>query len=633
MRLAPVALLLWIAQGQAPPAALQSLYDRLKSKLEDSASFYNTSFQVGFRNHQGSFAVAAGVQGALTGEAMTTETLVPLGSVTKPWTCVALLKAAESGEFSLDEPAHRYIDPVLQAQNDTTLLELWNGDATINAVTTRQLCHMASGVHDYDVAQNQWLQLYERAHDESPLEYLHYASKSFNCAPDTCYGYSSIGFVLAGFVLAGVQGVTSWQDVDQAAFLPAELQWRWASNMYFAKEGPCSDNPRVSHQWLPGMYDGSTSETAVYYDLWQHSCLNGWTMGNLATTAGVLADFFYELFDGKIINQTSVKQMRHFDRFSEGAWAAGLAYGLGLEKNWEGDEDWEWEGHGGEDYGSAAEMCGHNFKHNFSLCVVANSITGMSCSGPKTLAASTNSRSDTAVAIYAEVLGWLNGTPGQTPRTSPVRVGGRGRSDATRPQQGMEVLASKCPADQVDTYASWNISRACQSPDPATHYLATIRSPSLAQLRYYSDSTCSGAFEEYLISLNVCNAEAAAYYTDTTMWTVYRPQNAPALLLQERWYAGAVTGCEWHATYDKPWPAPTPTPTPSPTPSPRPTPSDLPPQVCQQCFMQGCPGLHDTHSQACSACVRSHQGACSSACAPYPLAKVSSWLCGTRLLV
>jgi len=75
-------------------------------------------------------------------------------------------------------------------------------------------------------------------------------------------------------------------------------------------------------------------------------------------------------------------------------------------------------------------------------------------------------------------------------------------------------------------------------------------------------------------------------------------------------------------------PQPTPPPTPRPTPVPTPS-SDDPPAACQQCFFQGCPQLKDTGSSECHTCVSQHQGACTSACVPYPFRNIDPWFCGS----
>ena len=43
-----------------------------------------------------------------------------------------------------------YVDPILQRTNGTTMLELWNGDATCLKITARMLMGMRSGMVDYN---------------------------------------------------------------------------------------------------------------------------------------------------------------------------------------------------------------------------------------------------------------------------------------------------------------------------------------------------------------------------------------------------------------------------------------------------------------------------------------------------
>ena len=73
-----------------------------------------------------------------------------MGSATKLWTAVLCLSAAQNGTLDLDEPVYTIVDSWLTNANGTSLLQLWNGDTTINTVTTRHLLGMRAGLQDYD---------------------------------------------------------------------------------------------------------------------------------------------------------------------------------------------------------------------------------------------------------------------------------------------------------------------------------------------------------------------------------------------------------------------------------------------------------------------------------------------------
>jgi hypothetical protein len=135
-----------------------------------------------------------------------------------------------------------YVDPILQRTNGTTMLELWNGDATCLKITARMLMGMRSGMVDYNdtwyertrglsrsaapphaplklprchaltrekwrtpwmvlrhAAQRAivmkdslegdryyWVTVNEPERDITPLDLLHVQNKSWGCEPGTC---------------------------------------------------------------------------------------------------------------------------------------------------------------------------------------------------------------------------------------------------------------------------------------------------------------------------------------------------------------------------------------------------------------------------------------------------------------
>ena len=60
------------------------------------------------------------------------------------------MRLHERGLIDIDAPISTYVDPLLQRENGTTMLELWGGDATVNNVTARLLMSKRAGMNDYD---------------------------------------------------------------------------------------------------------------------------------------------------------------------------------------------------------------------------------------------------------------------------------------------------------------------------------------------------------------------------------------------------------------------------------------------------------------------------------------------------
>jgi hypothetical protein len=133
------------------------------------------------------------------------------------------------------------------------------------------------------------------------------------------------------------------------------------------------------------------SATALDFDdLYSTSCLNGWTMGNIAVTARDVARFYHLLGSGKLVSGSSLAQMKDFKPLTTG-FAKGSGYGLGLfhfptrqtdvtgkTVNW--TDCW---GHPGEDWGSSIQNLGFypNLK-NASMALATNAIASMNFTLP-----------------------------------------------------------------------------------------------------------------------------------------------------------------------------------------------------------------------------------------------------------
>lgn len=66
-----------------------------------------------------------------------------------------------------------------------------------------------------------------------------------------------------------------------------------------------------------------------FVDLFDASCLNGWTMGNVATTPSDMTRLYQAAFNGAIVSQSSLSQMQDWHPLTTG-FAKGAPYGLGL---------------------------------------------------------------------------------------------------------------------------------------------------------------------------------------------------------------------------------------------------------------------------------------------------------------
>lgn len=189
---------------------------RAQKVLDHYAKTFNTAYQFAATTANEELSIAAGVQHHETGALMTTENLVPLGSLTKAYTAMAVLRLIEAGKMGFNDTIVEHVDEILMRSNGTTMLELFKGDKRILEVTIYQLLHMRAGLGDYDDVASMTATMADPDRELTALDYIHMFEKDkfFLCNPGECERYSSNGFVFLGLALAQQSGAASWKDYD-----------------------------------------------------------------------------------------------------------------------------------------------------------------------------------------------------------------------------------------------------------------------------------------------------------------------------------------------------------------------------------------------------------------------------------
>jgi len=334
------------------------------------------------------------------------------GSGTKPFTAAAVVRLHERGVItSLDDPASKYIDPVLRDLNSSASLTGMLG-ARAGKVTVRQLIQMQSGIADFDVpALDNKVLVQNKC---SPYEILQFvetlkdevceASRSgecpcrFMCEPGNCTSYSSTNYVLAGLVLAGAtsaaghgaSGVPMWQRFDTQVF----------SETLGLHTNPAMAGSKFSFAVTGKLHEEglTVAGSSIQYgktELWeQDSSVLGFTCGNCIASAHDAARFYYQLLGPtpSIVSAESLKMMKELRTLNAG-WASGyISYGTGLMvQNISPKQSEEWQksgqhsptplnfsasyiGHAGDTYAFQSDN-GFFSKYNASISVVVNQDT------------------------------------------------------------------------------------------------------------------------------------------------------------------------------------------------------------------------------------------------------------------
>ncbi|WP_330328530.1 beta-lactamase family protein [Streptomyces sp. NBC_00536] len=158
---------------------------------------------------KGSYVKTFGVADKVSGDPMTTDLRVRLGSETKTFTVTALLQLVDQGKAGLDDPIGRYITGVP------------NGDR----ITLRELAGMRSGLFSYTLDPD-FIKTFEGDPQQAfaPQQLLDYSFKHpVQFAPNAKFQYSNTNLILLGLVVEKVTGRPLQDVITQDVLEPAGL--------------------------------------------------------------------------------------------------------------------------------------------------------------------------------------------------------------------------------------------------------------------------------------------------------------------------------------------------------------------------------------------------------------------------
>ena len=234
------------------------------------------------------------------------QTRFEIASVTKTFVATTVLRLVEEGRVSLDDTVGRWL-PTLNCSNISP------------AITIRQLLNHRAGTYNFGDETDLWLALSaDWFRHWQPEEVLNYVKAPY-FPPDADGEYSNTGYVLLGMIIRSVTGSTVAAEMrrtvlDRAGlrstFLGADEDWRGDlahPHADFDGDGIHEDR-------------GGYSQTAILSSFW--------TSGAEVSVPGDLARFGSALFEGGLLNGSSLAAMRTFQSLD--IVGTRYDYGLGL---------------------------------------------------------------------------------------------------------------------------------------------------------------------------------------------------------------------------------------------------------------------------------------------------------------
>lgn len=251
---------------------------------------------------------------------VTTDTLFRIGSITKSFTAVALLKLEAEGLLSLDDTIKKWLPQVPPS---------WE------SITIRQLLNHTSGLADYiHIAhdwEKQWLpdELVGFVHNEL----LHFS-------PGAGWEYCNTNYLLASMIIHAVTKKTTEEIINDRLLKPLQL-----SNTYFLPRS-CNEDilPRMAHGYASRMNE----YPKLPLDVTSYNFSYGDAAFAMISTSHDIAIWLRKLVDGSLLPPEQQKELMNTVNFQEESIQEEhkkAGYGLGIQHDYSsfGEESW-WHG-------------------------------------------------------------------------------------------------------------------------------------------------------------------------------------------------------------------------------------------------------------------------------------------------
>jgi D-alanyl-D-alanine carboxypeptidase len=257
---------------------------------------------------------------------MQRDDVLRIGSTTKTFTAVLVLKLVEDGRLSLDDSIDKWFPTVPNAE----------------AITIRQLLNHSSGIPEIIqkglmksvIPSTYWTR-------DELMKLI--AQDELLFTPGTQFEYSNSNYILLGYIFEDISGMSVLKLLHEQILDPLNLK-----NTYFIPYEPAPAKLVTGFDRdlakIPGMLDIAPDNTS-----W---ATLAFTSGAMASTADDLGIFFDNLFAGKLLSPSMMKEMITFIPAVNPGFEAQKGSCLGLMRlNVDGQELY---GHVGQFMGSTS---------------------------------------------------------------------------------------------------------------------------------------------------------------------------------------------------------------------------------------------------------------------------------------
>jgi len=204
---------------------------------------------------------------------VTPDTKFKIGSVSKQFTALAILKLSEEGKINIEDKLSKFIPDFPRADE----------------VTIYQLLTHTSGIHSYEYQRN--FEMSKRITPMALLDTIEHFPYDFN--PGERYQYNNSGYFILAYVVAQLSGMSFSEYLNETFFKPLGMH----------NTGIYETNIALDKEALGYSMNGKTLKKAEFQEM-------SWTLGvgNIYSTTRDLYTWNEAIFNGRILSEATLKR-------------------------------------------------------------------------------------------------------------------------------------------------------------------------------------------------------------------------------------------------------------------------------------------------------------------------------------
>lgn len=211
------------------------------------------------------------------GVKMTPENIIRIGSLTKQFTAIAILKLAEEGKLGLQDPITKYIDdyPTLGYR-----------------ITIEHLLTHTSGIRSF-TNMNAWNADLNKMNIPPQKKIDFFKDEPMDFVPGEEFKYNNSGYILLGYIIELVSGKTYKEYIEESLFKPLGMY-----NSFYESTSNIIKNRARGYK-----FDRNEYKNADFLDM-----SNPYAAGSLISTVDDLFTWYNALMQYKVISKASLEK-------------------------------------------------------------------------------------------------------------------------------------------------------------------------------------------------------------------------------------------------------------------------------------------------------------------------------------